>query len=243
MKEKFFKGSILVLVIMFLLVIIGNTYAKYLTSRDSKAQTRMAQWNIKLNNSDITEGLDFSELIDIQYDTNPNIASNVIVPTSSGYFIVNIESTGTEVPFTYELSMDVSDSAVDDFRITSYLLYDGSDYSNPLTAAELAELKSQIDDFVILDSSETTITGEVDPVANNGTVINSFLIYFGWYDGDDEILDNFNDVASSKAAHSTNPTGKGIIDLKLKVTQKDEILSNTISNTIVPSNTVNTVSP
>ena len=222
MKEKIFKGTILILIIIFLLVVIRATYAKYLTAKDSKAQARMAQWNIKLNNEDITEGTDFSELIELQYDENPNIASNVIVPTSSGYFIVNLESTGTEVPFTYEFSMDVSNSVVDDYRITSYLLYDGSEYSDPLTNEELAALKARTDDFVELESASTTITGDVDPVANEGTVINSFLIYFGWYDGEDEILDNANDVAASKTAHSTNPNGKGVIDLKLKVSQKEE---------------------
>ena len=222
MKDKLLKLTLSTFIFIFLFLIIITTYAKYITSQDTTAKARIAQWNIKLNDQNISDNMDFSELIELVYDENPNIAEDVIVPTSSGYFIVNIESTGTELPFEYEFSLDVSESAVADYRITSYLLFDGSDYHNPLTAAEIAELRAQTDDFVELESSSTTISGEVNPPDDlDETVINSFLIYFGWYDGENEVLDNYGDVESSKTAASTNPAGKGVIKLNLDITQKE----------------------
>ena len=120
--------------------------------------------------------------------------------------------------------MDVSESAVEDYRITSYLLYDGSSYSNPLTNEELDELRSS-EDFVILESSSSEITGTVTPpidgsgIFTGETVINSFLINFGWHDGENEILDNANDVIASLTSHNSNPEGKGVLLLNLNVTQ------------------------
>jgi hypothetical protein len=223
MKEKLFKLTLCTFIFIFLFVIIVTTYAKYITSQASKAQARVAQWNINLNDLDISECADFSDLIELTYVNNPHIANDVIVPTSSGYFIVNLDSTGTELPFTYEFSLDVSESAVADYRITSYLLYDGASYHNPLTPAELADLQSQTDDFVELSSSSTTITGEVNPPTDlDRPVVNSFLIYFGWYDGPNEVLDNRNDVAVSKTALSSTPVEKGVITLNLSVTQKED---------------------
>jgi len=224
MNDKLFKYAILVLIIVFLLVIIRSTYAKYRTGRETGAQLRIAQWNIKINDEDISENSDFSELIDLVYDENPNIANEVIAPTSTGYFIVNLESTGTELPFDYEFSMDVSDSAVSDYRIISYLKYDGTSYHNPLTSEELAALKADTEHLVELESSSSTITGEVDPGATLTTpVITSFIINFGWYDGENELLNNTNDVQTSKVAHSSNPHGTGVIDLNLTVTQKEDV--------------------
>ena len=228
MRDRIFKLTMLVLIVLFLITIIGTTYAKYLTSRDSSAQARLAQWNIKLNNSDITENMDFSELINLNFESNPNIANNIIAPTSSGYFVAIIESTGTEVPFDYEFSVDTSESAVQDYRITSYLSFDASSYGNTLTNAEIEALKANTTSFVALDSAAATITGEVYPdVDGSGnytgnTVKTGFLIYFGWYDGENEVLDNKGDVQASKTAHAVTPNQKGVIKLNLSVVQKDE---------------------
>ena len=49
MKEKIFKFTLLTLIFVFLFTVIINTYAKYTTSRETRAQARVAQWNIKLN--------------------------------------------------------------------------------------------------------------------------------------------------------------------------------------------------
>ena len=223
-----FKLTMLVLIVLFMITIIGTTFAKYLTSKPSSAQARLAQWNVKLNDQDITENMDFTELIEINYDTNPNIAENVIAPTSSGYFVVTLDSTGTEVPFDYEFSVDTSESAVSDYRITSYQLFDATRYHNPLTAGEIALLKANTDAFVTLDSASATIDGEVYPdVDGSGnytgdTVKNGFFICFGWYDGTGEDLDNKEDVQATKDAHAVTPNQKGVIKLNLSVTQKDE---------------------
>ena len=158
-------------------------------------------------------------MIDITYENNEYIADGFIAPTSTGYFEITLESTGTALPFNYELTLNHDNSAVEDYTITSYLQYDGT-----LSEDEINDLKADENNFTILDVGATTITGNILPATdtdNDGSilderVINKFLVYVSWYDEEDNILDNVNDVIASKT-----PNAKGVINLNLKVTQID----------------------
>ena len=72
MKEKIFKFTMLTLIFVFLFAVIIATYAKYITSRETGALARVAIWNIKINDEDISENEDFSSLIELQFDENEN---------------------------------------------------------------------------------------------------------------------------------------------------------------------------
>ena len=205
LKNKILKFSFLVLILAFLFQVVKTTYAKYIKYKEFGSNIHIAQWNIAINNENISENESFNELIEIVPELSEHIAENVIVPTSKGYFIVNLESTGTEVPFEYKFSLSNSESAVSDFRITSYLLYDGTDYNEVLTEDELDELKAMTT-FVNLGPTDTEISGTVLPESDiSKKVVNSFLIYFEWYDKEDNLLDNKNDTITSLTANSSDP--------------------------------------
>ena len=106
-KTKFFKRlfKILLLAAIFLVLflIIRSTYSKYVTGTDDTYQTHISKWHILLNNKDIMSNANFTQDVDLFFEENTNIAERVIAPTSKGYFEVFLESTGTEVPFEYDI--------------------------------------------------------------------------------------------------------------------------------------------
>lgn len=198
---------------------LRSTYSKYISTQDTATNLGISQWNILLNDELIKNGLDFSDMIEITYENNEYIAEGFIAPTSTGYFEVALESTGTALPFNYEVTLNHDNSAVEDYTITSYLQYDGT-----LSEDEINTLKADPNNYTILDVGATTITGDIQPATdtdNDGSildekVINKFLVYVSWYDKEDNILDNANDVIAAKTANA-----KGVINLNLKVTQLD----------------------
>ena len=83
--------------------------------------------------------------------------------------------------------------------------------------AEQIEQKINNGEITELSEDEKTVTGIViPPVDENGNftkeeVINNFNLYLEWYDKEDNVLDNQNDVLISKLENS-------IATVKLKVT-------------------------
>lgn len=108
-KSTIFKITLLILILTVTFLIIRSTYSKYITATDDNTSLHIANWNIKLNNKDIKENKDFSDTMDLIFDENEYIDNTVIAPTSTGSFNVNLESTGTEIPYLYLLNLD-SDS-------------------------------------------------------------------------------------------------------------------------------------
>lgn len=105
MKRKTFKVILLILVLIFAFLVIRSTYSKYLTQTDDNASLHIANWNIKLNDKDISEAKNFTNNVPITLDENPYIENDLIAPTSVGSFRLKLESTGTELPFKYNLTI------------------------------------------------------------------------------------------------------------------------------------------
>lgn len=99
------------------------TYAKYVTTADTDASFTIARWNILVNDQDIKENSNFTNLIVPTFDGTANIKEDVIAPTSEGYFDIVIDGTETDVSYTYTLTIDYAASNdVDDLIITKYTI-------------------------------------------------------------------------------------------------------------------------
>lgn len=122
-KKLLFCISCLFLIIS--LSVIKNTYAKYITSADGDANINIARWKILVNNQDIEQNKELSNVITPVFDGNDNIASNVIAPTAEGYFDILIDASNTDVSLKYEITTsDNADSAVSDLIISGYSIDD-----------------------------------------------------------------------------------------------------------------------
>ena len=160
----------------------------------------MSNWNIKINNQDITDESDFTNVLNFQLDSDPHIAANVIVPTSKGTCSLTIDSTGTDLPYEYTITVNEEVNELVDFRIVKYKLNSGPEITVP--------------------AGEYSITGLVNPSldasGNNtgNTVSNTFQLWVEWYDSNDNVLDNANDTRVSKKNGIV-----GSIPIKVSVSQ------------------------
>ncbi len=176
MKMKF-KRKLLFFValisLFYCVTFMQDTYGKYLTSAEANAELTIARWSILVNNQDIVNNSNFSEVVVPTFTGTSNINSNVIAPTSTGTFDLLINANDTDVSFTYTIDLDTTDCAVTDLEITGYTLngnyytYDGSSISN---------------DILLTDTNKTvTITFNVE-----------------WKDGTGETMNNAADTQASK---------------------------------------------
>ena len=108
------------------LSVIKSTFAKYITSADGDANINIARWKILVNNQDVVQNKELSNVITPVFDGNDNIASNVIAPTAEGYFDILIDASNTDVSLKYEVTTsDNEESAVSDLIISGYSIDDG----------------------------------------------------------------------------------------------------------------------
>ena len=159
--------------LFYCVTMMQDTYGKYLTSAEANAELTIARWSILVNNQDIVNNSNFSEVVVPTFAGTSNINSNVIAPTSTGSFDLLINANDTDVSFTYTVSLDTSDCAVSDLTITGYTLngnyytYNGSDISN---------------DILLTDVNKTI----------------SITFYVEWKDGTGETMNNAADTLASK---------------------------------------------
>ncbi len=208
-NRKTLKNILLVLILIVLFLIIQSTYSKYIEKEDKKTEFKISGWNILVNGINITETNNFSEELELKFEENENIKNNVLVPTSTGYFTLEIDSTGTDIPFEYDISLGKS-ANIEDFRIISYKIDD-------------AETSTKV------ESTDESIKGTINPPENIQSENKHLLtFYVMWYDKDSSVegyenlsdqekdkADNYQDVYNSKSQIDTNIK----IPVNLKVTQ------------------------
>ena len=121
--------------LFYCISIMQDTYAKYLSSATENAELTIARWSILINDQDVVNESNFSDTISPQFAGTTNIKSDVIAPTAQGYFELEINGENTDVSFTYTISIDTTDCAVEDLKITGYSIngtpytYNGNDVS------------------------------------------------------------------------------------------------------------------
>ncbi len=114
--------------LIYCLTFMQDTYAKYISSATEQADLTIARWSILVNNQDVVNQSNFSDTISPVFAGTTNIRSDVIAPTSEGYFELIINGSNTDVSFSYNISLDTTDCDVEDLIITSYTL-NGTTYT------------------------------------------------------------------------------------------------------------------
>lgn len=175
-KNKFsLKLLYLILALIFLIltiISIRSTYARYVTSLTAKSYVDLGRWMILVNNQNIIENSDLSDVITPVFSEDSEyIADGKIVPTSSGYIDITIDYSNVTVPFKYELSFEqAEETLLEDFRLTDYSI-DG---------IPVESLDGVISSVVVPDE----VTDKTQTMRLN----------FGWYDGKNEVLDDIDDT-------------------------------------------------
>ena len=165
-------------VCLFLCIVtMQDTYAKYTSAVNETTDISIARWRILLNNFDIRSNSSTTNLITPHFDGNANIASGVIAPTASGYFVIDVDATGTDLSFTYNIS--VSNSV-----------------NSPVTDIVV--------DRCTLNGTEVSVNNGV--ISGTVTLAdqrsNEFIVYISWKDGTGETMNNAQDTATTTLQES-----------------------------------------
>lgn len=165
------------------LCIMSNTYSRYIASTTGNLEVLFAKWQILINDTDITNNVNSKITMAPVMIANSNIASNAIAPSSEGYFDININPTNVDVSFNYNISLAIANENMPDLLITKYAILP-SDYVegnsltySPITNNQIAGTMNYNNSVTDFSYSEFTIR-----------------IYFQWYEGTDEQM---NDTADS----------------------------------------------
>ena len=180
---KRFRILLLFISLSLSLSLMSNTYSRYIASTTGDLEVVFAKWQILVNDTDITNSNSSSISLVPIIDENENVKSNTIAPSSKGYFDIIIDPTNVDVSFNYSISLDYENEDIPDLVITKYAILD-SDYQEG-------------DQIQKLNLSGSTITGTF----NYDNSINNFSfepftvrVYFEWYEGDNETMDDSDDT-------------------------------------------------
>ena len=173
MKEKKdfqFVIAFLLIVIISLLFLLRESYAKYRKQVEVDTTATIASWNIKVNNESINNKSVLTSFITPTFDTNQYVKAGVLAPGSTGYFDVVIDATLVDVDFTYTIFGSVhEDTPLDDLVITQY---------------EKSGVRYNYDDT-------NGITGEIQ----KNTASTTIRIFFEWNDDTGQTMNNLDDTA------------------------------------------------
>ena len=108
------------------LLIVRQTYAKYMNTTQGNTNITIARWRILVNNQDIRNNPEITETITPVLLENEHIKPGVIAPTSEGYFDIVIDSSDVDVSFNYTITPSIQEnSCVKDLNVTGYSLNSG----------------------------------------------------------------------------------------------------------------------
>ena len=178
--------------LLILVNLVQETYAKYVSSADATSNLTIARWAFTVNNQDIIANSNFSNTIVPIFDQNANIDSDVIAPTSTGYFDITIDSSNVGVSFDEVITLAASSSnTVADLVFTGYKKNDDAIVSFGENATSL---------------TTTHLLGETNTT-------NTYRFYIAWIDGTGEAMDNEADTEASQ-------TGTAAVSVNIRFIQK-----------------------
>lgn len=177
------------------LCFMSSTYSRYIAATTSNIDALFAKWQILVDDTDITNNsestIDFVPII----DENINVKDGVLAPSSTGYFDIAINPSNVDVSFKYSILLDVDNANILDINTTGYSILDSSYVEeDPVDVVEI------IDNTI----SNTLLFDKVTP----DFTFNQFTIrvYFEWYEGENETMDDEADTAVGNTAATEDTT-------------------------------------
>ena len=216
-KKKFCILILAFISMVFSFNVVKNTYAKYVTSTDNTADINLARWDILVNGEYIKSSKTLSATLTPNFEVNNYTADGYLAPGTKAYFDIIIDNTYVDVDYNYIASVaSVSESNLQDLRITKIGIYDVDNHENP-----------------IVDTSKDQETignqANINGYWSQGIDATKYCIriYVEWYDGTDETMDDDDDTNVGYNASTLNPNqtnNDGKLTIKLKFIQ---VTSNT----------------
>ena len=168
------------------LYFVSDTYAKYLTKASAGVTGQVAKWNIKVNNTNVRNNDTLTNVITPVFAGSQHVAANVIAPTVTGYFDLQLDASDVDVSFTYNISV-TRNANLRDFVVTGYQVDSGTVNSVDVSV----ETPTISDDILITDTTRT----------------HTIRVFIGWNDdADTQELNNAQDTAVTGTYDNINLT-------------------------------------
>lgn len=182
---KKFRVLLVIIALVVTLSLMNNTYSRYVAGSSSDVKIDFAKWQLLVNETDITNQSSSNITFEPVIYPNTNVAKNKIAPSSSGYFDIEIDPTNVDVSFKYSINLAIDESQnIPDLIITKYAYI-------PENYIESDDEENKLN-YVYLDNT-SVITNEVS-YSSGGLKPITIRIFFEWYEGENEIMDDTADT-------------------------------------------------
>ena len=171
------------------LCFMSSTYSRYVAGTTVNIDILFAKWQILINTQDITDQNTSNISITPTIEQNENIKENTVAPTSKGYFDIDIDPTNVDVSFRYTIDLEIDNEDIPDLMITKYTILP-NDYQEGDTIEYTTLQENTITDEIIYDNETENFNFEPFTIR----------IYFEWYEGEDELMDDEADTEIGEAS-------------------------------------------
>ncbi len=167
------------IMISFTIYEMATSFAKYTSEATATAEKQAGAWVIEVNDQDVSSRNSTKQFqIDsLTYPSNDYVLENKIAPSSSGYFDIIINPTGSSVAIRYDVTIDLTALNI-------------SDAINFESANELGDNNQLIP---LIRTGANTYTGVIDLETVENEEETTARFYLSW----DEDLTGTNDAADS----------------------------------------------
>ena len=197
-----------------MLCFMSNTYSRYVADTTGNLKMSFVQWQILVNNEDITSNASSSVILNPVIDENKYVENNKIAPSSTGYFDIIIDPSNVDVAFNYSITLDVINENIPDLIITKYAILDNN-YSE-----DKGLTYQNIKDNIIqgsLDLDKSVVASNGDEIMESNFESFTIRIFFEWYDGIGETMSDELDSQIGSNAENSNLEIKAEIKFEQKL--------------------------
>ena len=190
---KRIKIILILLILSVTLSFMSHTYSRYVVDTTSNIEVSFAKWQVLVNETDITDGTTTNLEITPVIEESSNVKANTIAPSSKGYFDIAINPTNIEMSFDYKVTLKLLNENMPDILISKYAILD-EDYNEKdeitTTAIEENKIKGSL-----------TFDNNTENVKFKPFIIR---IYFEWFEGENEKMDDQKDTEVTNDALNNN---------------------------------------
>ncbi len=175
------------------LCFMSSTYSRYVAGTTGNIDILFAKWQILINTQDITDQNNSNITITPTIEQNENIRENTVAPTSKGYFDIDIDPTNVDVSFRYSIDLEIDNEEIPDLMITKYAILP-NDYEEGDTIEYTTLQTNTITNNLLYDNETENFNFEPFTIR----------IYFEWYEGEEEQMNDEADTAIGSTTTEEN---------------------------------------
>ena len=182
--NKRIKIILILLTLSVTLSFMSDTYSRYVVDTSSNVELSFANWQILVNNQDITDSTTSTLEITPIIEASKKVKDNKIAPSSKGYFDILVNPSNVEVSFDYTVNVKVLNENMPDILISKYAILDSKYVEGTTTVTKNDITNNEIKGSATFDNKKENFSFEPFTIR----------IYFEWYEGENESMNDEKDT-------------------------------------------------